>query len=285
MLAAFRFGDAGPDAALVLGAHGITANSHAWLAVARALAGRATLVAPDLRGRAQSNGLPGPFGIDALVDDLTVLLEHLERQRAVLVGHSLGAYVVARLAVQDPARVAAAVLVDGGLAGPPPRGVDPQALTAAVLGPALARLQMSFASRAQYRDWWRSHPAFSGAAGREVADEDLFAYADHDLQGAEPELRCSVVEQAVSDPVSELLDWGTAAPRLTVAATLLCAARGMLDDPNPLQPEALAREWAAKSPQLRDVIMVPDCNHYTIVLGEHGAGAVAQAILGAVSKL
>ncbi len=71
---------------------------------------------------------------------------------------------------------------------------------------------------------------------------------------------------------------GAPAHQLTVTATLLCAARGLLDDPNPMQPEALANEWAAESPQLRGVIAVPDCNHYAITLGEHAAGAVADAI-------
>ncbi len=281
-LATFRLGDAAPDRPVVVAVHGITANSRAWLAVARALAGRATLVAPDLRGRGRSNDLPGPFGIRALADDVTLLLDHLELERPVLVGHSLGAYTVARLAADDPARVAAVVLVDGGLAPPPPAGVDPHALMDGLLGPALARLRISFVSREQYRAWWRSHPAFSGAAGHEVADQDLFAYADHDLQGEAPELRCGVLEQAVREPVSELAEWGVPARLLTCSATLLCAARGLLDDPNPVAPEALAREWAAESPQRRDVIMVPDCNHYTIVLGEHGAGAVADAVADAI---
>jgi len=82
----------------------------------------------------------------------------------------------------------------------------------------------------------------------------------------------------VRDAAGELFEMGAPAHQLTVTATLLCAARGLLDDPNPMQPESLAREWAAESPQLRSVIAVPDCNHYTITLGEHGAGAVADAI-------
>ncbi len=278
-LAAFRLGDAPPDAPVVVAVHGITATSRAWLPVARALGGRATLVAPDLRGRGHSNALPGPFGIRALADDVLAMLDQLALERAVLVGHSLGAYTVARLAADDPARVTAVVLVDGGLTRPQTEaGVDPQVFIDGFLGPALARLRMSFATREEYTAWWRSHPAFSGAAGRAVADEDLLAYAEHDLTGEEPELRSSVLEQAVRDAASELFEMGAAAHRLTVTATLLCAARGLLDDPNPMQPEWLAREWAAEAPQLRSVIAVPDSNHYTITLGERGAGAIADAI-------
>lgn len=282
-LAAFRLGDAPREAPVIVAVHGITGNSHAWLPVARALAVRATLVAPDLRGRGCSNGLPAPFGVRVLAHDVLALLDHMELERAVLLGHSLGAYTVARLAADDPGRAAAVVLVDGGLTLPRlEAGIDPQVFTDAPLGLTLARLRMSFASRDEHMAWWRSHPAFSGAAGGKVADEDLLAFAEHDLTGQAPELRSSVLEQTVRDVAAEHFEIGAAAHRLTVTATLLCAARGLLDDPNPMQPEWLAHEWAAESPQLRRVIAVPDSNHFTITFGEPGAVAVADAIAAAL---
>ena len=114
-LATFRLGDAPGGAGQVLAVHGITANSRAWLAVARELEGRATLLAPDLRGRGASNGLPAPYGMKAYSRDMLAVLDHFELERAVLVGHSLGAYAVARFAADHPERVRAVLLVDGGL--------------------------------------------------------------------------------------------------------------------------------------------------------------------------
>ena len=185
--------------------HGITANSHCWLAVARALDGRAELVAVDLRGRAASNALPPPYGMEAYSRDLLAVLDHFGLERAVLVGHSLGAYAVARFAADHPDRVSAVLLVDGGLAAPLPADVDPQAVVAAVLGPALARLKQRFATREAYFDWWRAHPAF---AHGDVSDADLIAYADHDLAGEPPELRSSVGEDVVRADAAEMLDLG-----------------------------------------------------------------------------
>jgi pimeloyl-ACP methyl ester carboxylesterase len=141
-LAVFRLG-VGPP---VVAVHGITSSSRAWLAVARALAGRASLLAVDLRGRGRSNALPGPYGLAAHVADLVAVLDAFGLERAVLAGHSLGAYVVARFAVEHAERAQAVVLVDGGLAIPGAEGVEPQQFADAFLGPALARLQM--ASRA-----------------------------------------------------------------------------------------------------------------------------------------
>jgi pimeloyl-ACP methyl ester carboxylesterase len=280
-LATFRLGDA-PDAAeQVLAVHGITGNSRSWLVVARALEGRATLLAPDLRGRGACNRLPAPYGMEAYTRDMVAVLDHFDLDRAVLVGHSLGAYAVARLAADHPERVRAALMVDGGLTAPLPEGADPQAVLDAVLGPALARLKMTFRSRQAYHDWWRAHPAFAGSA---VNDEDLIAYADHDLVGQPPALRSSVGEEVVRADGAELLEIGKPAHRLEVPAELLCAERGMVDDPNPLQPPALAEPWAAAAPQSRRTVRISSVNHYTIVMGEAGASAVAQAIVRALQS-
>jgi pimeloyl-ACP methyl ester carboxylesterase len=255
--------------------HGITATSRAWLPVARELAGRAKIVAPDLRGRGCSNGLGPPYGIASHSRDLLAVLDQLKLDRALLVGHSLGAYIVARLAVEHPDRVCALVLVDGGLTIPGIESVDPQQFIGAFLGPALARLKLTFATSEQYHDWWRRHPAL---AGSDVRDDDLVAYADHDLTGEAPNLRSSVSEPAVRGDASDLPEMGKAAHRLTVPTNLLCAPRGLLNDPNPMQPLEVARAWAAGAPAQRRTSAVPNVNHYTIVMGAAGASVVAGAI-------
>ena len=268
-LAVYRLGEAEP---LVLAVHGITSSSRSWLAVARALGDSCSLLAPDLRGRAASRTLPGPYGIETYVRDLLAVLDTAETARPLVLGHSLGAYIVARLAADHPDRVSGAVLVDGGLTIPGSIEVEPQAFIDGFLGPALARLRLHFPSREAYRDWWRAHPAFAGA--RDVAPEDLAAYADHDLADDHP----SAVEEAVRTDAEELLVAADAAARLAVPATLLCAPRGLLDDPNPMQPLPLTEAWAAAAPEQRKALQVPDTNHYTIVLGAAGANAVANAI-------
>ncbi|MBV9197975.1 MAG: alpha/beta hydrolase [Solirubrobacterales bacterium] len=274
-LATFRF--EGPRRGLptVLAVHGMTASSQGWRAVTRALSGRVSVVAPDLRGRGRSNGLPGPYGMAAHARDMLAVLDHLGLERAVLVGHSLGAYIIARAAAEHPDRVAAVVLVDGGLPIPSSRGADPQRFIESFLGPSLARLQMTFGSREDYRTWWRRHPAF--AAG-DIDDADIVAYADHDVVGKPPALRSSVSEEAVRGDAAELFTMGEPAHRLAVPATLVCAPRGLLDDPNPMQPVELVQAWAAEAPNQRRMLPVPDVNHFTIALGRAGAGAVAATI-------
>jgi lipase len=282
-LAAFRLSEAPEAGATVVAIHGITSTSRSWVAVARELEGRANLVAVDLRGRGASNALPGPFGICAHSDDVVEVLDGLGLERAVLAGHSLGAYIVAHAAAEHPERVSAAVLVDGGLRIPGTERVDPQTFLDAFLGPALARLRMRFATREDYYDFWRAHPAMG--PGNDVDDRDLVTYADYDLVGEEPELRSSVAEDAVRGDAADLFELGDDAGRLTVPTTLLVAPRGLQDEPRPMQPLPLAREWEAGAPasDLRRAIEIPDVNHYTIMLGSRGAAAVARAVLEATA--
>lgn len=273
-LAAFRFGAPDPDAALVLAAHGITANSRSWLPVALALDGRAQLIAPDLRGRGESRGLPEPFGMAAHAADLVAVLDHVGAERAVLAGHSMGAYVAARVGADHPNRLEGAVLVDGGLALPGSEGVDPQAFLDAFLGPSIARLRMRFESPEAYRAFWRDHPAFKQTG---VSDEDLAAFADHDLVGDAPELRSSVAEEAVRADGGELLEGSGDATALTAPTTLLRAPRGLQNGPDPMVPAETAADWASEAPDKREVVEVAGVNHYTITLGP-GARAVADAV-------
>jgi pimeloyl-ACP methyl ester carboxylesterase len=278
-LATYRLGAAADSGAPVaLAIHGITSTSRTWLATARALGDRATLLAVDLRGRGRSTDLPPPVGLDAHARDMLAVLDAAGLERAGVVGHSLGAYIAARLAVEHPQRVARLVLVDGGLTIPQSVGAAPAQFVQDFLGPTFERLEMTFPDVAAYQAWWAAHPAVAGA---DVDRADLDAYAAYDLVGEPPELRSGITAQVVRDDGLDLFGEPDA-DRLSVPAVFLCAPRGMVDDPHPMQPLADVRAWAAADPERRRALEVPDTNHYTIAWGAHGAAAVADAIAAAV---
>lgn len=279
-LATFRLGSVAPEAPVALAIHGITSSSRSWLAIGKALDDRAALIAVDLRGRSRSNQLPGPFGIDAHVRDMVAVLDHFGIAGTVVAGHSLGAYIAAALAVRHPDRVRGLVLVDGGLTIPDSEGVDREQFLEAFLGPTFARLKLTFADNQAYRAWWAKHPAFSES---DVDRGELAEYADHDLEGEPPKMRSSAKLEAVREDGLDVFD-ADEARDLAVPAVLLCAPRGMVDDPNPMQPLPLVQEWAAADPARRSAVQVPDVNHYTIALGRCGARAVAAEIVAALES-
>ena len=271
-----------PGVPVVLAVHGITGSHRSWAPVARHLGDAVTVLAPDLRGRGESARVGGPHGMATHVEDLLAVLDHTGCGRAVLAGHSMGGYVVARFAAAAPDRLSAAVLVDGGLPLPVPPGIDADTLLEAVLGPSLGRLRMTFPSVETYRDFWRGHPAFAPAE----FTADITDYVDYDLAPPEkgPEgqtaYRSRVSEGAVRADGRDLLDGDASRKALDGLAdpcVLLWAARGLQNEDRPLLPAETIAEARSVLPHL-EVIEVPDTNHYLILMGDREAGVVAGEI-------
>jgi pimeloyl-ACP methyl ester carboxylesterase len=272
------------DGPILLAIHGITASSRAWQALARQLP-EVHLVAPDLRGRGRSAGLPGPFGLERHRADLQRVLDDLGGDPAVAVGHSMGAFVALLLAAAEPGRVAELVLVDGGVPLAPPEGHDPEQLLAlspaALLGPAFERLTRVFPSRDDYDAFWRAHPAFAGAWS-----EDIAAYAAYDLEPADGGFRPSANPEAVAADQRQLFGpawYRDAMRRVRQPTTALRARLGLQAEPPGLYAPGALESFRADLPQLR-VIEVPDVNHYTILMSRPGAEAVASTVLGATAR-
>ena len=263
--------DAAPPVLLI---HGVTASHVSWPLVAERLP-FARLIAPDLRGRGRSNGLAGPAGLDAHARDLIAVLDALDLERAVVVGHSMGAFVALVLGELYPERVSRLVLVDGGLPLDLPEGLSPDEVIQLVLGPTADRLAMRFGSVDAYLDFWRAHPAF-----RRDWSPALEAYLEYDLVGEEPELRPSTSYATLEE---DSLDQNTGTAILDALANLrhptvlLTAERGLLDQVPPLYADDRLPTLLDAYPGLEHVA-VPDVNHYTIVLSERGADAVAAVV-------
>jgi pimeloyl-ACP methyl ester carboxylesterase len=252
--------------------HGVTASHLAWSWVARE-ASDVRLLAPDLRGRGRSADLQGPFGMAVHADDLAAVLDAAGVDRALIVGHSMGAFVSAVFADRHPDRAAAVVLVDGGLPLDLPPGMPPVEAVRHVLGPTAARLEMRFPDSTAYRDFWRAHPAF---AGRE--DPLLDAYFTYDLVGSEPELRPATTLATVeADSIDQNTgtDVAGALDRMPRPTVLLAAERGLRGEAPPLYPD-LSRVRAS-APRLGDAQRLPGTDHYSIVMSRDGAREVVRA--------
>lgn len=261
----------------VVAVHGITANHRSFSPLAVRVDG--PLLAVDLRGRGGSRALPGPYGLEQHAEDVAAAMAAAGIERAIVVGHSMGAYVAVRLADAHPERVASLVLVDGGLPlRPAPAGEERS--PEEVLGPAIDRLRMTFPSGDAYRDFWREHPAFGpywSAAIEEYVDYDLVPVDAHaEVDGA---LRPSANPDAVVANLVELDGRGgyvEALESLAVPAVLLRSPRGLFDEAPGLYDDEWLATWRSRLPEL-EVRDIPGTNHYTILLGA-GVDAVADAV-------
>jgi pimeloyl-ACP methyl ester carboxylesterase len=282
-LAALYWAADAPAAPLVVLVHGITGNSMVWAKVAAALAGGCEVVAPDLRGRAHSAGLPGPYGLSAHAADVTALLERFGADgeagadATVLAGHSMGGFVAA-LAAAGSARhlVHGLVLVDGGLPFAVPPAADTDAMLAAFLGPSLDRLDLTFPDLPAVRSFWSGHPA----VGPWIDDPAVAAFLARDLTGSEPELRSAVVHEAVRVDGADMLRNEAvleATTDLPVPATLLWATRGMSGEVPGLYDEVRLAGMGLDDAHVT-AREVPDTDHWSVLWAEQGVQAVTAAV-------
>jgi pimeloyl-ACP methyl ester carboxylesterase len=83
-----------------------------WEPVMTRLAGRYTLIAPDLRGFGDSDKPPGPYGPDQHAADMLALMDALDVRRFGVVGHDVGGAAMQPLARTAPERLAGLFFFD-----------------------------------------------------------------------------------------------------------------------------------------------------------------------------
>ncbi len=121
------------DGPVLLLLHGTGAATHSWRALAPLLAEHATVIAPDLPGHGFTTGRPaGGMGIVAMARAVGELLDVLEIRPQAIAGHSAGAAIAIRMALDGVADPAAIIGLNAALL--------PFPGLAAALFPTLARL-------------------------------------------------------------------------------------------------------------------------------------------------
>jgi pimeloyl-ACP methyl ester carboxylesterase len=97
--------------------HGYAETSHMWLPLIPKLAGRHTVIAPDLRGFGESSAPADGYTKAAMARDIHALVKSLNYDRIRLVGHDIGLMVAYAYAAQYPDEVERLVLMEAFLPG------------------------------------------------------------------------------------------------------------------------------------------------------------------------
>jgi len=270
---------------IVLASHGITSNHRSFQRIAELIVDQSkdafTVVAVDHRGRASSAGSPGPFGLATHANDLIAVLDHFDCPSAVLIGHSMGGFVVSVAAERHPERVERLILIDGGLPFPldVPDDAGLEDVVQSVIGPALDRLDQRWPDEASYVEFFKGHPAFRPPNEWPAAVE---AYVRHDATITDSgEIRSSVSKDAVLvDGGAAIVDphSSSAIRRVSTPTTLLWAPRGVLDQTPGLYTADQIESDVSELEHV-ETKLVEGTNHYTIACGEQGATAVSAVLL------
>lgn len=253
----------GPDdAPTIIFVHGWTCAAEFWKLQIEALRGERRVVAFDLRGHGQSERpANGDYSIETFADDLDAVIRATvpKGERALLVGHSLGAMTIVAWAGENPElvdeRVSSAVLINTGVGD-----LISESLVVEGLPDGFARLQRR-AGEAVLRAR-APIPAVSTPISHRII---RYAVTGPDATPAQVAfcerlvLSCpSEVRGSVGGALSRL-DLKHALAELTVP-TLVVA--GELDR---LTPPKHAYEMALELPDVLDVVEIPRSGHMSPV--------------------
>jgi lipase len=267
------FGHWPGSAAPVVCLHGLTASYMTFVGIAERLAGRRAVFALDLRGRGDSDKPEGPYGMSQHARDVAAAIDAMKLGPSIVAGHSMGAFVAAALAAQHPHLVAGLVLIDGGFA-PALETANP------ALELRISQLEQEYCSRQAYREFWRNQPHFPPADWGPWIERVL----DYEVGGEPPHLRPKAASHAVRADLAEGFQTGFQTAQLAARlrairapVLMIRAETGFTPSQPPLYPESLLGDMRSLLPDMQERF-IPGTTHYTLMIGNHGATAVADLI-------
>jgi pimeloyl-ACP methyl ester carboxylesterase len=246
----------------ILCVHGISANCRCWDTMAEALAPRYQIIAMDLRGRGLSEKPPAGYSIAHHCQDIRVLLENLGVERAVIMGHSLGALIAIAFGAQYPEKVESLILVDGG----GKLSAEQTEKVFAGIQPTLDRLGKVFPSSEAYLDLMKKNPLLQPWS---PALETYYLYEIEEVDGG---VRSRVQPEHIKEEAENLGNLNVAEfyPQIKCPVLILRATEGMLAPDDILLPKKVVERMLQEIPDARCVDL-QGSNHYSIVLQPNDA--------------
>ncbi len=237
--------------------HGLTANCRCWDEMASCLTPAHSFWAMDLRGRGLSDKPSSGYSLPHHVRDLHRLLEDCGLNQAVLMGHSLGAYISLAFAARYPERVKKLILMDGGgqLSDEQWDQVD------IVIKPSLDRLGQVFASFEDYVALLKAAPILQPWT---PAIEAYFRYESEEVEGG---VRSRINPEHIQE---ESQNMRQAVPadyysKISCPVLILRATDGILSPDDLVLPETAVDRMLSEIKDARSVD-VTGTNHYSILM-------------------
>jgi len=240
----------------ILCIHGITANCRCWDVIASGLSPAHRVVAMDLRGRGLSESPDSGYSISHHCKDILSVLDDLHLEKAIIMGHSLGAFISVVFGAEHPERVDRIILVDGG-----GKLSDIQmAKVFAGIKPSLDRLGRIFPSFEAYLNLMKSAPFFKSWS---PALETYYRYEIEEVDGG---VRSRINPAHIREERENLgkVDISQFYDKISSPVLILRATHGMVAEDDLLLPQDVAERMVKKISDAR-YVDIPGTNHYSIV--------------------
>lgn len=242
----------------VICVHGLTANCRCWDNIASSLSPDFNVIAPDLRGRGNSDKPDSGYSVKNHVRDIHHTMHRRNIQRTMLMGHSLGALIALAFAAHYPDSVEKLILIDGG--GP----VSKPHMTKILEGirPSLDRLNRVFPDPETYIKKMKKAPFLRPWS---QAYETYFLYELEPVQdGFRTKTRRDTIEEEIENMKQE--DPLTYYPQIRCPVLVLRAVKGLSSKNDLVLPENAVRKMEQHIAGIQ-VFDMEDTNHYSIIFG------------------
>jgi len=245
----------------ILCIHGITANCRCWDVMASGLSPVHRVMAMDLRGRGLSDSPDSGYSIAHHCDDILALLDDLHLEKAVIMGHSLGAFISVVFGAEHPERVDRIILVDGG-------GKLSDIQMAKVfqgIKPSLDRLGRVFPSFEAYLDLMKTAPFFKSWTPA------LETYYRYEIEELDSGVRSRIDPAHIQEERENLgrVDVSQFYEKISCPVLILRATEGMVAEDDLLLPQDVVETMVRKIRHAR-YVDIPGTNHYSIVFDQNG---------------
>jgi magnesium chelatase accessory protein len=244
--------------------HGTGAATHSWRDLAPLLAAHYTVVAPDLPGHGFTGlGSRRSQTLPCMADRLSALLSVLEMRPVALIGHSAGAAIAVRMALDRRIEPRCIISLNGALT--PFEGIS------GLIYPALAKMLFLNPFADSLLAWRAANP---GAVARIIADTGSHL----DSLGLDFYVRMMRCQRHVGAALSMMANWDLRslqhdAARLEQHLVLIAAERDRA------VPPSVAHGFARRVPNA-SIIDIPALGH---LAHEEQPGPMADTILARLS--
>jgi pimeloyl-ACP methyl ester carboxylesterase len=244
----------------ILCVHGITANCRCWDVMADVLSPKHTTIAMDLRGRGRSEAPASGYSIEHHCKDILALLDNLKLDNAVIMGHSLGAFIGLVFAADYPDRVNRLILVDG--AGKLSK--EQFDYVFAAIKPSLDRLDKVLPSADAYIELMKSAPYMHPWSS---ALEQYYLY---ELEQVEGGVKCNIDPAHIQMEAENVrkVEPDMFYSKIRCNVLILKATEGIINQNDLLLPEPVVDRMVKEIPNAKR-FDVKGVNHYGIVFQPH----------------
>jgi pimeloyl-ACP methyl ester carboxylesterase len=246
----------------ILCIHGITANCRCWDTLAESLTPEYHVIAMDLRGRGQSDKPSKGYALEYHLRDINCLLDDLVLDRAVIMGHSLGAFIGLAFAAEYSERVDRLILVDGG------GDLAKEQMEKVFIGikPALDRLGQVFPSAEAYLEKMSAVPYI------QPWSKATETYYRHEIEQLDSGVCTNIASAHIQEEAENIkkVDCAPYYPRIKCEVLILRAPNGLLSQDDILLPVDVIDKMIREIPNAQR-FDVEGMNHYGIVFQPHEA--------------